>query len=564
MIEDELRVQPGRIRGERGRRPQAKRRYQFSRRLGLPGSSFSAPSFTARGPSPIFQRSVVKVAYVPNRADKVWAAHGRYLEREGAQREGARGIGFDAENEERAVAPALRDWQGQEDALVWKLIVSPEQAHRMDLRAHTRSLMKQVSTDLGTRLEWVAIEHQNTDNPHVHIMLRGRHQDGTALEIDPEYIKAGFRTRSVELATNELGYRTEREHRETLARDVTALRRTSLDRSLVEKSNARGGVRVAFLPPADRRLAAQRRFELGRLQHLRDLGLATKTGAFTWRLEAGFDVLLRDLQQAGDIAKRVAQHAPSLRSPATDLRRFEPAQGNVVTGRLIGTGLENDLYGRGYVLLEGEGGVVHYAQQTRRIREARDRGQLRLGQTVTLESVPFVRRGVEQYGVAVWRSELPDLRELAYHQEQRMAHGFRALFEHLLLLDEDMNARRALATGWHEALRAIAELDAPEVRTMDSLERFETPGGKPVRIAPPVEGRLQRGRFVGYATSASADQLAVVDNGRELVGLATRSEDLGVGAQVQATTVRERNQLIWRVDDLERVQSIDRDRERSS
>ena len=96
---------------------------------------------------------------------------------------------------------------------------------------------------------------------------------------------------------------------------------------------------------------------------------------------------------------------------------------------------------------------------------------------------------------------------------------------------------------------------------MDSLERFETRGGKPVRIAAPVEGRLQRGRFVGYATSASADQLAVVDNGRELVGLATRSEDLAVGAQVQATTVRERNQLIWRVDDLERVQSIDRDRE---
>ncbi|MCR9095688.1 MAG: DUF3363 domain-containing protein [bacterium] len=556
MSEDELRVRPGKIRGERGRHPRASRRFQFSRRLGLPGSSF-VPSAAA----PFLQRSVVKVAYVPNRADKVWAAHGRYLEREGAQREGARGVGFDSETEERALASALRDWQEEGDSLFWKLIVSPEQAHRMDLRLHARNLMERVSVDLGTRLDWVAIEHQNTDNSHVHIMLRGRKEDGTTLEIDPEYIKHGFRGRSIEIATNELGYRTEREHRETLSREVTALRRTSIDRALVNKSNALGDVRIAYLPPADSSLAAQRRFELGRLQHLRDLGLAQKRSAFTWRLESGFDDLLRELQQAGDIAKRVAQHAPHMRTPVTDLRRFKPAEGLFVTGRLIGTGLESDLYGRSYVLLEGENGVVHYAQQTRRIREARERGQLRLGQTVTLESVPYERRGVERYGVAVWRSDLPDLRELAYHQERRMAHGFRALFEHLLLVDEGQNARRAVATGWHEALKALAELEAPEIRTMDSLERFETPSGKPVRIADPVEGRLQRGRFVGYATSASAEQLAVVDNGRELVGLATTTANLAVGAQVQATAVRDRNRLVWRVDDLERLQAIDRDRE---
>ena len=87
---------------------------------------------------------------------------------------------------------------------------------------------------------------------------------------------------------------------------------------------------------------------------------------------------------------------------------------------------------------------------------------------------------------------------------------------------------------------------------MDSLERFEAPGGRPVRIAKPIEGRIQRGRFIGYASGASADRLAVIDNGREVLALATSSSDLKTGAQVHAAVAREQNRLVWRVDELER------------
>ncbi len=385
--------------------------------------------------------------------------------------------------------------------------------------------------------------------------------DGSVLEIDPEYIKHGFRTRSAELATNELGYRTEKEHREALSREVTALRQTSLDRALVRHANRLGDVRVSFVPPADSRLAAQRRLELGRLQHLRDLGLAEKRGPFTWRLETGFDGLLRELQQAGDIAKRVARHAPFLRAPVTDFRRFEPREGELVTGRLIGTGLENDLYGRSYVLLEGENGVVHYAPQTRRIREARAHGQLRLGDSVTLESVPYTRGGKVRQTVAIFRADLPPLRDLVHHHERRVATAYRSYFHHLLQQDTDVVTRRILATAWLETIHALAELASPEVRTMDSLERFEAPGGRPVRVAKPIEGRIQRGRFIGYASGASADRLAVIDNGREVLALATSSSDLKTGAQVHAAVTREQNRLVWRVDELERTQAFDRGRE---
>src|SRR5881396_2580159 len=125
------------------------------------------------------RRSVVKVAYVRNRRTGAWRAHGAYLARDGAQRPGQRGLGFTASRDE------------------------------LDLRLHARALVRQMEHDLGTRLEWVAIDHHNTDNPHVHLLIRGRDDHGRPLTIDPGYIQRGIRDRSEELATRVLGLRTD-------------------------------------------------------------------------------------------------------------------------------------------------------------------------------------------------------------------------------------------------------------------------------------------------------------------------------------------------------------------
>jgi type IV secretory pathway VirD2 relaxase len=37
----------------------------------------------------------------------------------------------------------------------------------------TRELMIDMAKDLGTKLDWVAVDHWNTDNPHIHILVRG-------------------------------------------------------------------------------------------------------------------------------------------------------------------------------------------------------------------------------------------------------------------------------------------------------------------------------------------------------------------------------------------------------
>jgi type IV secretory pathway VirD2 relaxase len=34
-------------------------------------------------------------------------------------------------------------------------------------------VMRQMEEDLGTRLDWVAVDHFNTGHPHSHVVVRG-------------------------------------------------------------------------------------------------------------------------------------------------------------------------------------------------------------------------------------------------------------------------------------------------------------------------------------------------------------------------------------------------------
>jgi type IV secretory pathway VirD2 relaxase len=82
-----------------------------------------------------------------------------------------------------------------------------------DLKGFARDLMSQVEKDLGTKLDWVGVDHWNTDNPHLHIILRGCADDAKDLVIARDYVSEGMRARAQDLVTQELGPRTDRDIR---------------------------------------------------------------------------------------------------------------------------------------------------------------------------------------------------------------------------------------------------------------------------------------------------------------------------------------------------------------
>jgi type IV secretory pathway VirD2 relaxase len=89
-----------------------------------------------------------------------------------------------------------------------------------------------MESDLGTRLDWVGIAHWNTDNPHVHLLVRGVADDGSDLVISRDYISHGLRWRATDLVSAELGPRPEHEIRSALAREMEAERWTRLDAAI--------------------------------------------------------------------------------------------------------------------------------------------------------------------------------------------------------------------------------------------------------------------------------------------------------------------------------------------
>ena len=71
-----------------------------------------------------------------------------------------------------------------EEKRQFRFIVSPEDGGRLDLTEFARQLMAQVEKDTGRRLVWAAVNHHNTDGPHVHLVIRGVDRDGHDLRID--------------------------------------------------------------------------------------------------------------------------------------------------------------------------------------------------------------------------------------------------------------------------------------------------------------------------------------------------------------------------------------------
>ena len=304
------------------------------------------------------RRVVIKSRYVvlKKAGTKSVSTHLRYIERDGVTRDGEKGQAYGPETD-TADLKAFEE-RGRGDRHQFRFIVSVEDAGELeDLRGYTREFMQRMTTDLETRLDWVAVDHWDTDNPHTHIVLRGRAGEGRGkgqdLVIAPDYMAHGMRMRASELATEWLGPRTELEIRQGLLREVEQERLTSLDRTLLRQAT----VDIVDLTqqPTDRQRQTLLR---ARLQRLEAMALVGRVDANRWKMSPNMEQTLTAMGERGDILR--AMHK-ALKGQQRELV-LEPAPMTAVIGRIAAKGLADELNDRAYLVVDGVDGRAHYVR----------------------------------------------------------------------------------------------------------------------------------------------------------------------------------------------------------
>jgi type IV secretory pathway VirD2 relaxase len=305
-------------------------------------------------------RRVAVKARVVKLAGKAQAAlaHLRYLERDGVARDGAQGRVYSAFSDDADGEAFLE--RGGGDRHQFRFIVSAEDGNEFaDLRPFTRDLMAQMERDLGTTLDWIAIDHHDTGHPHTHILIRGKADDGKTLNIAGDYIAHGVRHRASQIMTRALGPQTEREVHEQLKLEVDAERLTRLDRALLQRA-AEGPVDLALAQGGD---PAFQQLLMARARKLEAMDLATREAALVWTLDPATERTLSDMGRRGDIIRTMHREMAQTglgRRPELYVIR-DPQDQAPLVGKVVRFGAAADHHDRRFLLIDGVDGRTHYA-----------------------------------------------------------------------------------------------------------------------------------------------------------------------------------------------------------
>jgi type IV secretory pathway VirD2 relaxase len=290
-------------------------------------------------------------------------AHLRYIRTRDETTLGRGGELFNGEREmgREQVAELAARMEG--DRHHFRFIVSAEHGDQLDLKAYTREVVANMEKDLGTKLEWVAGQHHDTDNPHVHLMIRGKDDRGGDLVINRGYISHGMREQAAEVATRHLGPRLAEEIERTRQRELRVDRPTGIDFQLAAEAQARQfDERISLWQRADGSAVGERErlSKVARLHHLESLGLARERAGGEWSVDPQLLAKLRRLSTRGDLIKLMHGRLPGQASMQPAILNKDEFMSASILGRVVDRGVSDELYDRHHLLIEASDGKTYY------------------------------------------------------------------------------------------------------------------------------------------------------------------------------------------------------------
>ena len=233
--------------------------------------------------------------------------------------------------------------------------------------------MVQVEKDTGRRLDWAAVNHHNTDNPHVHVVVRGLDRDGDEVRIDGRYIAQEMRWRAQEIVSARAsgdGPAGQVSHAKSGHRARAANEYRS-DHRVARHAGEHRFAGSEFLrePGGDGRL------RIARLSTLETLRLAKIERPGVWRLEPEWQQSLKVLAEYRDVLDRLRPRVGDRAVGFQVVDERNPV--GAFEGRVIGKGLDDELGGRMFLAVQAPGGDHFYVRLAPNVA-----GPLREGDTI--------------------------------------------------------------------------------------------------------------------------------------------------------------------------------------
>ena len=113
-------------------------------------------------------------------------AHVTYIQHRPGEDKQKGGREFFDDQEDHLDGKALRKAvteMGDAKVVVHKVVLAPE-IDPLDNKQFTREVLEKLGSEKGLDLRWFAVEHNNTEHHHIHVVILGKDKNGTDVHID--------------------------------------------------------------------------------------------------------------------------------------------------------------------------------------------------------------------------------------------------------------------------------------------------------------------------------------------------------------------------------------------
>lgn len=341
----------------------------FAQKLGLSVRKSSAASRLFSHPKYLTQQQVIvqftykKLSVLPakvaaSRLTKMMT----YLSRTGA------GLGNDRPQwitdkeqvKEKELRSEIRSWAG--DKHYFNVVISPEKGAELDLAQYTKEIVSELEKELNTELTWYACAHYDTDNPHVHLLIRGKKKDGKELRIPKNVVCFKFRLLAQEVATKKLGKRKESEVNRALQRAISSPYPTQIDYWIKKYSTDNEyehNNEIFSDKSTSKREKTERGYVFERLKFLSETGYVYREKRKKFLIPDDFLKKLKERQREADFRKSMHQ---ALGEYVTDelieFDRRRPSFGKI-SGIVLARGVLNEQSETPYIIVAAFDGKAY-------------------------------------------------------------------------------------------------------------------------------------------------------------------------------------------------------------